>query len=55
MEEYIISKDAPQRAAMMAGKAEQPARSAPKTPCQQCQYNDQDVDTYPCSTCHTRN
>ena len=23
--------------------------------CDQCRYNDQDVDTFPCAKCHTRN
>lgn len=23
--------------------------------CSQCRFNDQDVDTFPCTNCHTRN
>ena len=22
--------------------------------CEQCSYNDQDIDTFPCAKCHTR-
>lgn len=22
--------------------------------CEECQYNDQDIDTFPCAKCHTR-
>lgn len=26
----------------------------PQMNCDQCQFNDQDVDTFPCAKCHTR-
>jgi len=25
-----------------------------KMTCQECSYNDQDIDTFPCAKCHTR-
>ncbi len=31
-----------------------PVWSDPQKSCHDCNYNDQDVDTFPCAKCHTR-
>ena len=31
-----------------------PVWGDPEMSCNECRYNDQDIDTFPCAKCHTR-
>jgi hypothetical protein len=56
MEEYIIPKPAQQEpTSFSAPNSTKPVWVDPQMNCDQCKYNDQDVDTFPCAKCHTRN
>ena len=56
MEEHIIPKSQSQTepATFIAPNATKPVWGDPQMNCDQCKYNDQDVDTFPCAKCHTR-
>ncbi len=55
MEEDFIAESGPAKGTMISMDFIETACSEPKVSCQDCRYNDQDVDTFPCATCHTRN
>ena len=40
--------------AFTAPNQSRPVWVDPQMNCDQCRYNDQDVDTFPCAKCHTR-
>lgn len=57
MEEHIIpagTQSQPESTTFMAPNITKPVWVDPQMNCDQCQYNDQDVDTFPCAKCHTR-
>lgn len=57
MKEYVIPPQAEKQAkdvAFSTPNSTKPVWVDPQMNCDQCQYNDQDVDTFPCAKCHTR-
>jgi len=57
MEEYIIPKPVPaalEPTTYTAPNFAKPVWIDPQMNCDQCQYNGQDIDTFPCAKCHTR-
>lgn len=56
MEKYIIPKPSHQNPpTFMTPNSTKPVWVDPQMNCDQCKFNDQDVDTFPCAKCHTRN
>lgn len=54
MEEYNASQGQAEPTTLLSPNATKPVWGNPQMNCDQCQYNDQDVDTFPCAKCHTR-
>ena len=57
MEKYIIPPPAQKQlteTTLMTPNVTKPVWVDPQMNCDQCKYNDQDVDTFPCAKCHTR-
>ena len=56
MEEQIIARPKQEsKTTLVAPNFTKPVWVDPEMNCDQCKYNDQDVDTFPCAKCHTRN
>ena len=57
MEKYIIPESPQQSvepAVFVTPNATKPVWVDPQMNCDQCEFNDQDVDTFPCAKCNTR-
>ena len=56
MEKHIINR--PQQQSdpriLLTPNITKPVWVDPEMNCDQCQFNDQDIDTFPCAKCHTR-
>lgn len=55
MEKYIISRPPyHDKLSQTAPSFTKPVWQDQQMTCEQCRYNDQDIDTFPCAKCHTR-
>lgn len=57
MEDRINPSPSQQRAeptVFLAPNSTKPVWVDPQMNCGQCEYNAQDIDTFPCAKCHTR-
>ena len=56
MEKHPIGKSPPQvnPVTFITPNSTKPVWVDPQMNCNQCEYTDQDVDTFPCAKCHTR-
>ena len=55
MEEFIISKPRyHDQKKPLAPNFTRPVWQDQQMTCDQCNYNGQDIDTFPCAKCHTR-
>ena len=55
MKEYIVpTQNHADPPTYLAPNTTKPVWVDQKMNCDQCKYNDQDVDTFPCAKCHTR-